>query len=225
MEELEWLEGLNSASMLQFAGNRASSRQRRLFACALCRRIPKYLMRDRHCIAALETIERYADGSATVSEIGATTYMLDFLSQEVDLTEALSDLRQEAIEAVRRLCDVEHDGQQLHTDLFWGNQLWVMLGPVESDPVATRCRIVNEVLREIFGNPFRPVTFDPDWRTSTAVALAKQMYDTRDFSTMPILADALQEAGCDNADILDHCRGNGPHVRGCWVVDMVLGKS
>ena len=63
------------------------------------------------------------------------------------------------------------------------------------------------------------------WRTSTAFALAQQMYDSRDFSAMPILADALEDAGCDNADILDHCRGPGPHVRGCWVVDLVLGKG
>jgi hypothetical protein len=80
-------------------------------------------------------------------------------------------------------------------------------------------------LRDIFGNPLRPITFDTDWRTSTAVALASQMYESRDFSAMPILADALQDAGCDNGDILDHCRGPGPHVRGCWVVDLVLGKT
>ncbi|MBP3953754.1 hypothetical protein J8F10_00365 [Gemmata sp. G18] len=78
--------------------------------------------------------------------------------------------------------------------------------------------------RDIFGNPFRPVTFSPSWRTSTAVALASQMYESRDFGAMPILADALQDAGCDSADVLDHCRGPGPHVRGCWVVDLVLGK-
>ena len=71
-----------------------------------------------------------------------------------------------------------------------------------------------------------PSTFDPDWRTSTAVALAKQMYESRDFAAMPILADALQDAGCDNDDVLNHCRdANGAHVRGCWVVDLVLGKS
>jgi hypothetical protein len=80
--------------------------------------------------------------------------------------------------------------------------------------------------RDILGNPFRPVAFDPDWRTSTALALAKQMYDSRDFSAMPILADALQDAGCENDDVLTHCRdANGVHVRGCWVVDLVLGKS
>lgn len=81
------------------------------------------------------------------------------------------------------------------------------------------------LVHDIAGNPFRPVTLDPSWRTSTVVALAEQMYDSRDFSPMPILADALQDAGCENADVLDHCRGAGPHVRGCWVVDLILGKS
>ncbi|MCE9563483.1 MAG: hypothetical protein K8U57_15695 [Planctomycetes bacterium] len=81
-------------------------------------------------------------------------------------------------------------------------------------------------MRDIFGNPFRPVTFTTQWRTSTAVAIAKEMYESRDFSAMPILADALQDAGCDNDDVLNHCRDvNGVHVRGCWVVDHVLGKS
>jgi hypothetical protein len=81
------------------------------------------------------------------------------------------------------------------------------------------------LLRDIFGNPFRPVTFSLSWRTDTALALARQMYESRDFSAMPILADALQDAGCDSTDILGHCRGPDPHVRGCWVVDLVLGKE
>ncbi|MDB5306926.1 MAG: hypothetical protein JWO38_1128 [Gemmataceae bacterium] len=86
-------------------------------------------------------------------------------------------------------------------------------------------RVQADLLRAVVGNPFRPVSFGPSWQTSTAVALARQMYESRDFSPMPILADALQDAGCDNPDILDHCRGPGPHVRGCRVVDLVLGKS
>jgi hypothetical protein len=80
-------------------------------------------------------------------------------------------------------------------------------------------------VRDIFGNPFRPATFSPSWRTDTAVSLARTMYESRDFSAMPILADALQDTGCDNDAILDHCRGEGSHVRGCWVVDLVLGKE
>ncbi|MBY0456198.1 MAG: hypothetical protein K2V38_02555 [Gemmataceae bacterium] len=82
-----------------------------------------------------------------------------------------------------------------------------------------------QIAKEIFGNPFRPVAFASAWRTDTAIALARQVYESRDFSAMPILADALQDAGCDNDDILSHCRNPGEHVRGCWVVDLVLGKE
>ena len=85
--------------------------------------------------------------------------------------------------------------------------------------------IYCDLTRDIFGNPFRPVVFSPDWRTSTVLALARQMYESRDFSAMPILADALQDAGCEDAQILDHCRGPNPHVRGCFVVDQLLGKG
>jgi hypothetical protein len=89
---------------------------------------------------------------------------------------------------------------------------------------ATR-NVLCHIVRDIFGNPFRPVAFDPSWWTSTAVGLATAMYESRDFAAMPILADALEEAGCDEPSVLAHCRGDGPHVRGCWVVDLVLGKS
>ena len=82
-----------------------------------------------------------------------------------------------------------------------------------------------ELVRDIFGNPFRLISFSSEWRTDTALSLSRTMYDTRDFSAMPILADALQDAGCDSDDILNHCRAGGVHVRGCWVVDLVLGKE
>jgi hypothetical protein len=82
------------------------------------------------------------------------------------------------------------------------------------------------ILRDIVGNPFRRVNFDPTWRTSDVELLARGIYEERAFDRMPILADAIQEAGCDNADILAHCRDtNTTHVRGCWVVDLVLGKQ
>jgi hypothetical protein len=82
------------------------------------------------------------------------------------------------------------------------------------------------LLRCIVGNPFRPVAFDPRWRSETAVALATGIYAERAFDRLPILADALEEAGCDHPDVLAHCRDpHQPHARGCWVVDLVLGKS
>ena len=88
------------------------------------------------------------------------------------------------------------------------------------------CRVVIPFLRDIVGNPFRPVAVDPGWLTSTVVDLARGIYAERAFDRLPILADALQDAGCENADILGHCRDpQAVHVRGCWVVDLVLGKS
>ncbi len=81
------------------------------------------------------------------------------------------------------------------------------------------------MLREVFGNPFRPASLDPRWLTPTVVDLARAIYEDRVFERLPILADALMDAGCDNEAILQHCRGPGPHVRGCWVVDAILGRK
>lgn len=101
-------------------------------------------------------------------------------------------------------------------------------------PLADAASAVERVdyLRDIEDGLVRVFDRDPDaptypssWRTSTVVELARQTYESRDFAPMPILGDALQDAGCDNEDILAHCRGAGPHVRGCWVADLVLGKS
>jgi hypothetical protein len=82
-----------------------------------------------------------------------------------------------------------------------------------------------EILNCIFGIPPRRRPPEPGWLTSTVVELARGIYADRAFDRLPILADALQDAGCENADVLDHCRGPGPHARGCWVVDLVLGLS
>ncbi|MBA4065802.1 MAG: hypothetical protein C0501_19205 [Isosphaera sp.] len=81
-------------------------------------------------------------------------------------------------------------------------------------------------MRCVFGSTLSRVALDPAWRTDTAVSLARGMYEGRDFAAMPILADALQDAGCDTDGILAHCRDpHQVHVRGCWVVDLVLGKE
>jgi len=84
------------------------------------------------------------------------------------------------------------------------------------------------LIHDIFGNPFRPVAVETSWlawNAGTVVKLAQAIYDDRAFDRLPILADALEDAGCTNADILEHCRGGGEHVRGCWVVDLLLGKT
>jgi hypothetical protein len=82
------------------------------------------------------------------------------------------------------------------------------------------------LLRCLFGPlSFRPVTISPRWSTSTVIGLARTMDDKGDLTDLPILADALEDAGCNSADIVNHCRSGGPHVKGCWVVDLILGNS
>jgi len=114
---------------------------------------------------------------------------------------------------------VLHDSLRSYFDGGWKG------GPQER-------RAECHLLREVFGNPFRPATISPAWRTPQVVALAQAASEERelpagtlDQARLAVLADALEEAGCDQADLLAHLRGPGPHVRGCWAVDLLLGKQ
>ncbi len=101
----------------------------------------------------------------------------------------------------------------------------VACSPGHSHNARTAIRDILRNIALIRGAPSRFVMFSPDWRTDTAVAIARRVSESRDFSALPVLADALQDAGCDNSDVLNHCREPGAHVRGCWVVDLVLDKG
>jgi hypothetical protein len=85
--------------------------------------------------------------------------------------------------------------------------------------------VASSFIKDVVGNPFCPVTFAPEWRTSDVIGFAEAIYSGRAFYNMPIFADALEEAGCDDENMLKNCRSGGPHVRGNWVLDLVLGKS
>jgi hypothetical protein len=194
----------------------------RLFAAACCRR-RWHLFSDERLRTAVEAAERLADGRVTpaqweAAEAGARAAGSGYAFQEPPGW----DVAMSATIAVSRAAShgdtialaANAADTMVHVEQVGGGQ----------DAVATAAQ--TELLRDIFGNPFRPVSFDPAWRTSTVVALAGQMYESRDFGAMPILADALQDAGCGSDDILDHCRDpKATHVRGCWVVDFVLGKQ
>src|SRR5262249_35659739 len=94
--------------------------------------------------------------------------------------------------------------------------------------VAIGSGLVIELCDELFGNPFRPVHVNPSWLAwngGMVSSMAKAVYEEQRFDELPIMADALEDAGCDNADILAHCRGGSEHARGCWVVDLLLGKE
>lgn len=219
MTEAEWLVATDPAPMLEFLKGRASDRKLRLFACACCRVVWDSLTyaRSRN---AVELAERYADGL-----VG---------------DDALRRAHSLAWEAVARYQEV-HFGRimvnragptpvelrlSFAAETAYGNKP-VLIGRLKGvRREAALSAAAPGLLRDIFGPlPFRPLTADPSWLTPTVTALAAQLYETRDFSAMPILADALQDAGCANEEVLAHCRGEGPHARGCWVVDLVLGKS
>jgi hypothetical protein len=197
--EKEWLRWNFTQSMVRYVSG-SSPRKLRLFACHCCRRVWAGLSNANR--AAVETAENFADGLASPVELEAVQLLLGESGEVGGVGWYVSGSKafQAAQAAIR-------DASQL----------------AESPTAEVAAHA--QLLRDIFGNPFRWETFAREWRTDTAVTLARQMYESREFSAMPILADALQDAGCDNEDILTHCRdANLVHVRGCWVVDRVLGK-
>ncbi len=121
----------------------------------------------------------------------------------------------------RRYLNVFMDG-----DVTEARRRTVAVAAQEGPSWKTAFQRQSDLLRELFGNPFRPVAVEPDWLTSDVLLLAQGIYDEKAFDRMPILADALQDAGCANDDVLNHCRDAVQvHVRGCWVLDLVLGKG
>jgi hypothetical protein len=104
-----------------------------------------------------------------------------------------------------------------------GENMLVGINERKAREAATRSRkAFARTLHDIVGNPFRPVAFDPRWKTADVVALARGIYEERAFERMPLLADALMDAGCADERVIAHCREPGAHYRGCWVVDAVL---
>ncbi|QJW97302.1 hypothetical protein [Frigoriglobus tundricola] len=205
MTEAEWLMCNEPEAMLEFCQGRAfNARKNRLFAGACCRLIWNALSEwDRN---AVDVSERYADKKASDDEFKAIMFYalrgyLDPVGWVVAQARTIG-----AWLDTRRL--IEH-----FVNLYSPSALEVGLD------------VAVKLVRDIFGNPCRPASVKPTWLTSDVLALAGQMYESRDFSPMPILADALMDSGCDNEDILSHCRQPGEHVRGCWVVDLILGKS
>ena len=214
MTEAEWLAGEDPIPMLDFLGNRPSLRKLRLFLCACCRRQWEHLRAPAR--KSLEAGEAFADGGVTAAALDA--------ARGPCYSGVRADNCAHYAAISNRVFRRKYRGGLYSAVWSAGWPEWVYGDKPEWQAAERRAQA--ESLRDVIGNPFRAVKFNKKWRTSTAVALAKQMYDAREFGAMPILADALQDAGCDNEDVLTHCRDPKPaHVRGCWVVDLVLGKQ
>ncbi len=203
MTEDEWLSATEPRPMLEFLRDKVSDRKLRLFACGCTRRVwePVWeLARYETYRETVEAVERLAEGPADSTRMAC--------------------IRGNASIEVGLLACADSFGAA-----WWATEELPMALQEWQDESARQ----SDLLRDIFGShPFRAIFMQPAWVTwkdGMALRVAQGIYDERAFDRLPILADALEEAGCDNADILDHCRLPGEHIRGCWVVDLVLGKE
>ncbi len=225
MDEAAWLSAVHPEVLLWTREFTEEDRKRRLFECACCRRV-WHLLPDERSRRAILAAEGFVEGliDAAAREEAAN------LASEVEHEER----QQEVPGSFWSMEDMPLPYSSTAYNVALPNGWWGAAPAFESPSRIIRERggtLADEpfaqcaLIRDIFGNPFRPVAIEPAWQTEAVVGIARGIYEDRAFERMPILADALQDAGCENADILTHCREPGVHVRGCWVVDLVLGKS
>lgn len=221
MTETKWLAANDPTPMLEFLRGKVSDRKLQLFTCA-CGRFVSHLLIDFRSKGALPVAERFADGLVSAAEMEAVFQpACDSAGESPRYPLGLADgtpLPSWAAAWVVAKAVIATSNSR-GEDAFFGAVDGARFAAMAlGNPPAP-------LLHDIFGNPFHPVAVNPSWLTSTVFALAEGIYQERAFDRMPILADALQDAGCDNEDILTHCRQSGEHVRGCWVVDLLLGKT
>jgi hypothetical protein len=209
--------------MLEFLRGKATDRKLRLFACACVQRawpaLPQGLTHE-----VVRLSEDYADGKATSRDLGRflkpvrhpvlhpSNFVTLSLAPLLD-TDFSPQAASEIANAVTRFVGWECRGGRPRQYV------------IHQEIVQAERKTQTTLLRDIMGSPFRSITLEPACITPTVTTLAQVAYDNRAFERLPALAGALEEAGCRDPDILAHCRGPGPHVKGCWLVDLILGKK
>ena len=228
MTEAQWLVSTNALALLAESALETEKQKRRLrlFSIACCRQLARWVVNER-LWKCLEASERYADGRLKDSG-------LDHWTAEANKLWIAAKQSQKGVRNAAAVLRTHHaiaytcltDKYDMH-----GKAAGIILGAEEDFGktfVNAMHPLFSHLLRDIFGNPFRPASINPSWLTWNDGAIGKiaeGIYDKRAFDRVPILADALEEAGCTDASILPHCRQPGEHARGCWVIDMLLGKS
>jgi hypothetical protein len=226
MTEDEWLSSAAPEVMLQSQRDDITERQIRLFAVACCRRIWS-LMADERSRKAVELAERFADGRANRRERKAAADAALAARRVVEYGPDWG-LFNAAFAACLAVSYSARDAAIMNIAGDTTNAAGYAVELYGISSKAAEHAAQAALVRDILGNPFRPIRFDPawlEWRVGGVGKLAQAIYDERRFADLPILADALEDAGCTNADILSHCRQPGEHVRGCWVIDLLLGKA
>jgi len=244
MTEAEWLACTDPKPMLKHIRGRMNDRKVRLFAGVCCRHMDTHLAGLCYT-AAIKTSERYADGETGLKDLRqyrrVTKTMAEASLPLDDVFEWSQEQEYKAHDAAAWAVYFAMQGKARqaaeHAAQAAEHAAWVANA---ADPRFNCADVAREdewryqadLLRDIIGNPFRSIALDPAWRTPAVVSLATAAYEERNLpagtlepNRLAVLADALEEAGCDNDDLLSHLRGPGPHVRGCWVVDLLLGKE
>jgi hypothetical protein len=233
MTEAEWLACTDPEPMLRFLMPRGvSDRKLRLFAAACCRRIWPLLTHpdSRHVV---EVSERFADGRAGPRELAEALALAVARGEGAAQAAYYAGSRNpsQSVEIVSSLASVAVAESATHEARAAAGAepaAWRQVVAAEARARAAEAAEQAVLLRDIAGNPFRPVNVDHSWREwhgGTVARMARAISDERRFDDLPVLADALEEAGCGNPELLRHCRQPGTHVPGCWVVDALLGRE
>jgi hypothetical protein len=223
MTEEEWLTSNHFGRLYSclkrchgIARTKAGRRRLRLLACGCCRVTVWELPTKVSYRRAVEAAEMFADGVLDIAELYKAWAKCSYYpipnprGKQKLLNAAALAMKESANERTRSI--VSHVCRHA-------------IEAMEKDAKPKAKMQLRGVIRDIFGNPFRPVTIDRSGLTSTVISLAQAIYTDRAFDRLPILADALEDAGCTNQEILNHCRQPGVHVRGCWAVDLLLGRE
>jgi hypothetical protein len=227
-----WLERAAPTELGAFLGTTASPRKAGLFIRHLCRCFPD-LFGDPGVRAALDADDKYEGGE--LDRDGFEAAVQEAVEARARAREA-ADAAAGGPRGVRWTADAAAFAAWIAHEVATRGYFRHALDEIRravlhragrgfaprKNPIAP---VMRPVFFEHFGDSRNPVAADPGWLTADVVALARGIYDERAFDRLPVLADALQDAGCDHPDVLAHCRGPGPHVRGCWVVDLLLGKQ
>jgi hypothetical protein len=224
MNRRQWLICKKPETMLQFLQDRMTHRKLRLFICGYCRRIWPLLNEKSQKV--VEAGERFADSEISNKD-RAALHKASEMSVPINLAgSALVDnrwLSKQVAAFLKHSTVFAGFRAAFQADPNGGLNAIIASKPLQGDERGAQC----DLLRDLFA-PFHTATIDRvllPWNSGTIPKLAQVIYAERCFGDLPILADALEEAGCTDAAILDHCRSGGEHVRGCWVVDLILGKS
>lgn len=218
---------------------RVPDRKLWLFACACCRRVWDF-MEDARSRDVVLMAERLADGSGSREGLSRAARVAEQVAEKINRSLGATSPQAAAARTAGSFMQKPYVAavHVAHHALYAEEYVQKPADEEEAEErrmAASLDRIGAvqcDLLRDIIGNPFRPVAPDELWRTATVTSLALTVYDQRqlpqghlDPARLAVLSDALEEAGCADTVMLNHLRSRGPHVRGCWVVDLILGRS